>query len=633
MLGQPRPRARARTDGGPRRQGLRHPRRPRRRSARSRHGRRGAADLAGHHLRAGGRRQAAGLRVQPQRQPHPRRARDPPRRAGGRVPRVRVRVGPGRRGRPAPPGRRRATTCCSPTTPTAAPSAWPSRSTPRPACVVDTVDLTDLDAVAAAWQPGTRMVWVETPSNPWLRIVDIEAISALAHERGARRGRRQHLRHAGAAATRSRSAPTSSCTPPPSTSAATATWSAASSPPATTSWPSASGSSRTPPAPCPARSTATSCTAARRTLPLRMERHSENAAAVADLLAAHPAVARVLYPGLPDHPGHAIAARQMSAFGGMVSMRLAGGEAAALEVCRRTEVFTLAESLGAVESLIEHPGRMTHASVAGTANEVPADLVRLSVGIEDVDDLLADLTQALGSTTQPRSVDADVRRTVVPPQNVDRCDQEGEVQPRPHDGRAALTGDPVSPLEEFRARGGGEGVSRAAGGAGGRGHGRRRDHGQRAPGAGRRRLPHRAEVDGLSARRARAGASRCATRRKASRGRSRTGPCWPRPLSGARRVGGAVPSRSAEAVGRCDDGQDEREGRAGTVTREAERLSTAIAEIAGPGAVRRPDHHAGAGAGRVPVRGGEGAARGDRGARPAPPACCRLRARPVRDTT
>ncbi len=107
-------------------------------------------------------------------------------------------------------------------------------------------------------------------------------------------------------------------------------------------------------------------------------------------------MARVLYPGLPDHPGHDVAARQMSAFGGMVSMQLAGGEAAALEVCRRTELFTLAESLGAVESLIEHPGRMTHASVAGTTNEVPADMVRLSVGIEDVDDLLADLTQALG---------------------------------------------------------------------------------------------------------------------------------------------------------------------------------------------------------------------------------------------
>jgi cystathionine gamma-synthase len=104
----------------------------------------------------------------------------------------------------------------------------------------------------------------------------------------------------------------------------------------------------------------------------------------------------VLYPGPPDHPGHDVAAKQMRAFGGMVSFRLAGGEGAALEVCRRTRVFTLGESLGGVESLIEHPGRMTHASVAGSALEVPADLVRLSVGIEDVDDLLADLDRALG---------------------------------------------------------------------------------------------------------------------------------------------------------------------------------------------------------------------------------------------
>ena len=126
---------------------------------------------------------------------------------------------------------------------------------------------------------------------------------------------------------------------------------------------------------------------------------SESAMAVAEMLSAHPAVAAVHYPGLPDHPGHAVAARQMSAYGGMVSFQLAGGEPAALEVCRRTEIFTLAESLGAVESLIEHPGRMTHASVAGTGNEVPGDLVRLSVGIEDVEDLLADLDQALDAAT------------------------------------------------------------------------------------------------------------------------------------------------------------------------------------------------------------------------------------------
>src|SRR5690606_34130544 len=132
-----------------------------------------------------------------------------------------------------------------------------------------------------------------------------------------------------------------------------------------------------------------------KTLALRMERHSDNAEAVAAFLAGHPAVAETIYPGLPSHPGHELAARQMRRFGGMVSFRVAAGEQAALDLCGRTRIFTLGESLGGVESLIEHPGRMTHASVAGTALEVPADLVRISVGIEDVNDLLADLDQAL----------------------------------------------------------------------------------------------------------------------------------------------------------------------------------------------------------------------------------------------
>jgi cystathionine gamma-synthase len=132
-----------------------------------------------------------------------------------------------------------------------------------------------------------------------------------------------------------------------------------------------------------------------KTLGVRMDRHQANAARVAEFLLGHDAVTSVLYPGLPDHPGHDIAATQMSGFGGMLSFRLAGGEDAALRVCERARVFTLAESLGGVESLIEHPGRMTHASAAGSPLEVPADLVRLSVGIEDADDLLADLEQAL----------------------------------------------------------------------------------------------------------------------------------------------------------------------------------------------------------------------------------------------
>ncbi|MGW7352583.1 cystathionine gamma-synthase [Streptomyces sp. Z26] len=133
-----------------------------------------------------------------------------------------------------------------------------------------------------------------------------------------------------------------------------------------------------------------------KTLAVRMDRHSENATRVVDLLTGHPSVTQVYYPGLPTHPGHEVAAKQMRAFGGMVSFRVEGGEEAAVRVCNRARLFTLGESLGGVESLIEHPGLMTHASVNGSALEVPADLVRLSVGIEAADDLLTDLTEALG---------------------------------------------------------------------------------------------------------------------------------------------------------------------------------------------------------------------------------------------
>ena len=133
-----------------------------------------------------------------------------------------------------------------------------------------------------------------------------------------------------------------------------------------------------------------------KTLGVRMERHCQNAQRVADLLAAHPAVTEVFYPGLASHPGHEVAAKQLRGFGGIVSFRSAGGEAEAVAVCGRTRLFTLGESLGGVESLIEHPGRMTHASVAGSALEVPADLVRLSVGIETCADLIEDLREALG---------------------------------------------------------------------------------------------------------------------------------------------------------------------------------------------------------------------------------------------
>jgi cystathionine gamma-synthase len=132
-----------------------------------------------------------------------------------------------------------------------------------------------------------------------------------------------------------------------------------------------------------------------KTLGIRMQRHSQNALAIARRLSEHPGVARVLYPGLESHPGHALAARQMSGFGGMVSIDLAGGGEAARRFAESTELFTLAESLGGVESLVNYPSEMTHASVKGTEAEVPESIVRLSVGIEDVDDLLADIDQAL----------------------------------------------------------------------------------------------------------------------------------------------------------------------------------------------------------------------------------------------
>jgi cystathionine gamma-synthase len=132
-----------------------------------------------------------------------------------------------------------------------------------------------------------------------------------------------------------------------------------------------------------------------RTLAVRMERHCDNAEIVADALVSHPGVTGVNYPGLTSHPHHDVAKRQMRRFGGMVSFRVRGGEAAARAVCARTTLFTLAESLGGVESLIEHPAAMTHASTAGSLLEVPNDLVRLSVGIESVDDLVSDLREAL----------------------------------------------------------------------------------------------------------------------------------------------------------------------------------------------------------------------------------------------
>jgi cystathionine gamma-synthase len=260
--------------------------------------------------------------------------------------------------------------------------------------VVDTVDLTDLAAVAAAWRPTTRMVWLETPSNPWLRVLDIEAISALAHEHEAMvvvdntfatPALQQPLALGADVVVHSTTKYLGGHSDVVGGFAATNDDDLA----------ERIGFLQNATGAVPGPLDCYLVHRGAKTLQLRMARHSASAMAVAEALDAHPAVAAVHYPGLAGHPGHEVAARQMSAFGGMVSFQLTGGEAAALEVCRSTEIFTLAESLGAVESLIEHPARMTHASVAGTGNEVPADLVRLSVGIEDVEDLLVDLAQAL----------------------------------------------------------------------------------------------------------------------------------------------------------------------------------------------------------------------------------------------
>jgi cystathionine gamma-synthase len=135
-----------------------------------------------------------------------------------------------------------------------------------------------------------------------------------------------------------------------------------------------------------------------RTLGVRMDRHCDNAERMVQFLQGHSAVTAVHYPGLPAHPGHEVATRQMRRYGGMVSFQLGGGEQQAVRLCGATEIWTLGESLGGVESLIEHPARMTHASVRGTDLEVPADLVRLSTGIEDAQDLLDDLDRALSKS-------------------------------------------------------------------------------------------------------------------------------------------------------------------------------------------------------------------------------------------
>ncbi len=255
--------------------------------------------------------------------------------------------------------------------------------------------LTDVEAVAAAVIPGrTKVIWVETPTNPLLRVADIAALADVAHSAGAvlvvdNTFASPYLQQplllgadvvvhsttkylgghsdvvGGALVARDPELAEQLAYHQNAMGAVAGPFD---------SWLVLRGA---------------------KTLAVRMDRHCANAKAVVDVLIEHPKVVEVLYPGLEGHDGHHVAVKQMRDFGGMVSFRVAGGEAAAVEVCNRARLFTLGESLGGVESLIEHPGRMTHASAAGSPLEVPADLVRISVGLEHVDDLVGDLVQAL----------------------------------------------------------------------------------------------------------------------------------------------------------------------------------------------------------------------------------------------
>jgi cystathionine gamma-synthase len=256
------------------------------------------------------------------------------------------------------------------------------------------VPLADLDAVRAAVRPSTTVLWCETPTNPLLGIADIAGLASIAREA-----------HAKLVVDNTFASPY--LQQPISLGADVVVHS-------TTKYlgghsdvvggalvcnddelgeqlifhQNAMGAVAGP-------FDAWLVLRGLKTLGVRMDRHCANAERIVEFLVEHPAVSTVLYPGLATHPGHEIAARQMRAFGGMVSFRLRGGEETALKVCGLVDVFTLGESLGGVESLIEHPARMTHASVAGSPLEVPTDLVRLSVGIENVEDLLDDLAAAL----------------------------------------------------------------------------------------------------------------------------------------------------------------------------------------------------------------------------------------------
>ena len=261
----------------------------------------------------------------------------------------------------------------------------------RAGLVVDTVDLSDMEEV---WRPATRMVWIESPTNPLLHVIDIAAVAAAAHSRGAivvvdntfaTPWIQQPLSLGADIVVHSTTKYLGGHSDVVGGFAATCDEGIA----------ARLGFLQNATGAVPGPFDCFLVQRGVKTLGVRMERHCTNALAIVEFLLGQATVKRVHHPSLPDHPGHQVAQSQMRAFGGMVSFTVHGGERAAVELCSRTRIFTLAESLGAVESLIEHPARMTHASTSGTSNEVPRDLVRLSVGLEAIDDLLHDLGHAL----------------------------------------------------------------------------------------------------------------------------------------------------------------------------------------------------------------------------------------------
>ena len=255
-------------------------------------------------------------------------------------------------------------------------------------------DLTDPGALSDNWNPATKIVWMETPTNPLLTVFDIAAIAEVTHANGAKLVvdntfaspyLQQPLSLGADLVIHSTTKYIGGHSDVVGGFAATND----------EEWASDIKYLQNAVGAIPAPMDSFLTLRGLKTLGVRMDRHVHNAQALVEMMLAHPAVSHVLYPGLPDHPGADIASKQMSAPGGMISFRVHAGMEAAKAVTMRTRLFTLAESLGGIESLIEHPGIMTHASAAGSPLEVPDDLVRVSVGIETTDDLVADLHEAL----------------------------------------------------------------------------------------------------------------------------------------------------------------------------------------------------------------------------------------------